>query len=167
MKYLTLLFLLSLGLTSFAQQKDFSVYIFVAEKCPISIYMAKPLQAAFDKHHESIDFYAVFPLKNSTEETASRFLKQHDLEGFTIKLDKYQGFAKKLNATITPEAIVLDKNGNVVYQGRISNAYKAPGKMKHGMRKNELLYALNRLMEGAEIPKPWASAVGCYITFRK
>lgn len=152
------------SITGFSQEK-YSVYVFVAEKCPISIYMAKPLQEVFEKYSDTMDFYTVFPMKNSTEATAQKFLEKYDLPDFKIKLDNYQGFAKKLEATITPEVVVLDEKGEIAYRGRISDAYKAPGKMKHGIRKNELMAVLDLLANGEEIPKPWTGAVGCYITF--
>ena len=76
-----------------------------------------------------------------------------------------KGFAQKLKATITPEVIVLNERGKVEFRGRISDAYKAPGKMKHGVRKNELIKVLDTLSTGKDVPQPWAHAVGCYITF--
>jgi len=159
-----ILLFLSTTYSSIAQDK-YSVYIFVAEKCPISIYMAKPLQEAYKQFEDQVDFYAVFPMKNSTEKSAMKFLKENGLSEFNIKLDNYQGFAKKLEATITPEAVVLNDLGEVIYRGRISDAYRAPGKMKHGPRKNEIVKILDSLTTGEAVPKPWASAVGCYITF--
>ncbi len=163
-KNLFIIIFLSVYVSAFCQNK-YSVYVFVAEKCPISIYMAKPLQEALDKYSSEVDFYTVFPMKNSTNETAQQFLEKYKLTDFKIKLDNYQGFARKLGATITPEVIVVDNNGEVVFRGRISDAYKAPGKMKHGIRKNELMTVLNKLTNEEEVPQPWPHAIGCYITF--
>ncbi len=146
-------------------QEQLSVYVFVAEKCPISIYMARPLQETYKAFSDQVAFNAVFPLKNSKEETAQAFLDKNGLSDFKIKIDNYQGFARKLEATITPEVLVLNNKGTVLYRGRISDAYKAPGKMKHGTRKNELKEILGNLIKGNEIPKPWSPAIGCFITF--
>lgn len=163
-RFLFVTLFLSVYILGFSQNK-YSVYVFVAEKCPISIYMAKPLQEALDKYGSEVDFYTVFPMKNSTNETAQQFLEKYNLADFKIKLDNYQGFARKLGATITPEVIVVDDAGEVAFRGRISDAYKAPGKMKHGVRKNELISVLDKLTNEEEVPQPWAHAVGCFITF--
>jgi len=165
-KLLAIILFLGFSILGFSQNK-YSVYVFVAEKCPISIYMVKPLQEVFQKYGNDVDFYTVFPLKNSTNKTAQQFLEKYNLTDFKIKLDNYQGFARKLGATITPEVIVLDDNGEIVFRGRISDAYKAPGKMKHGVRKNELIAVLDKLTNGEVVPEPWAHAVGCYITFHQ
>ncbi len=163
-RFIFITVLLHFSFFAFTQNK-YGVYVFVAEKCPISIYMAKPLQEAFQKYGNEVDFYTVFPMRNSTNETAQKFLEKYHLTDFKIKLDNYQGFSKKLGATITPEVIVLDAQGEVAFRGRISNAYRAPGKMKHGVRKNELVEVLQKLTNGESIEQPWSPAVGCYITF--
>ncbi len=164
-KILMSLFLSFFCTLGFTQQK-YSVYVFVAEECPISIYMVKPLKQAVKAYDGQVDFYAVFPKKNSTLKTANKFLETYDLPSFKVKLDNYQVFAKKLKATITPEVVVLDDKGTILYRGRISNAYKAPGRMKHGTRKNELLDVLALVTEEKTVPQPWAAAVGCFITFQ-
>ncbi len=164
-RFLFITLLLHNSVLGFSQKK-YSVYVFVAEKCPISIYMAKPLQEAFQEYKNEVDFYTVFPMRNSTNETAKKFLEKYKLNDFKIKLDNYQGFARKLEATITPEVVVLDEKGEVAFRGRISDAYKAPGKMKHGVRKNELMTVLKKVTKGEKVAQPWAHAVGCYITFR-
>ena len=148
-------------------QKDLQVYIFVAEECPISIYMAKPLREATAAFADKATFYAVFPSILSTTETAEEFLTTYDLEAFNIRLDTEQELTQQLGATITPEAIITDATGTVLYRGRISDAFAAPGKMKHGPRTNVLLEALQQAAAGQAVNEPWVDAVGCYITIRK
>ena len=145
-------------------QSAIDVYVYLAEKCPISIYMANPLQRVLEEHNEDVNYYAVFPMKNSNNKTATKFLLQHDLDELEIILDPEQIWARTHNATITPEVVVV-VNGELKYKGRISNAYNAPGKMKHGRRTNDLLRVLNVLKENPSTNLDWLSAVGCFITF--
>ena len=155
-----------LSVSAFAQ-KDLHVYVFIAEDCPISIYMAKPLREVVAAYAEDVTFHAVFPNLLSTTETAQAFLTTYDLEAFDIRLDPDQQLTRTLAATITPEAIITDAMGTVLYRGRISDAYAAPGKMKHGPRVNVLHEALQQALQGQAVPEPWVDAVGCYITVRK
>jgi hypothetical protein len=165
MKYILLLSFFTLSFFQPNKEKQTQCYIFIAEECPISIYMAKPLQQAMKDFGEQVQFYAVFPKSNSTEQTAQRFLDTYHLQGMQILLDTDQAFAKKTGATITPEAIVTDTEGIILYRGRISDAYAAPGRMKHGPRNNELTTVLTSLGKGEKVAEPWPSAVGCFITF--
>ncbi len=164
-KTITLILLSAITLS--AQQKDFNVYVFVAEECPISIYMAKPLREAVKKFGEKVNFYAVFPSSNSTKATAEKFLTDYDLREFIVKLDIEKEFCKKTEATITPEVVITNQQAEILYRGRISNAYSAPGRMRHGKRINDLINMLTRIERGEEITPPWLPAVGCFITYQK
>ena len=166
MKYLILLVGILATLDASAQ-KNLRVYVFVAEECPISIYMASPLREAYRQFGEQADFYAVFPSSNSTEETAAAFLRDYELTDFAIKLDTDKTFCRKTGATVTPEVVITDATEKILYRGRISNAYSAPGRMRHGRRINDLVNMLTRIGQGEEITPPWLPAVGCFITFQK
>lgn len=168
MKKTILLFtLLSIACFLQAQSaKQFKVYVFFAEECPISIYMTKPLQEVGKLYWKNSDFYAVFPQQKSNFNTALLFKEQYQLDQFDIVIDQDQSITKKLEGTVTPEVVITDQGGEVLYRGRISNAYSAPGKMKHGKRTNELKNIMAQLNAGKSIPKPWLDAVGCYITFK-
>lgn len=146
-------------------QRQYDVYVFVAEECPISIYMAKPLREAAKAHGEHANFYAVFPVATSTMETAAEFLTKYALTAWKAELDPAQSLTRQLEASVTPEVVIVDRaSRQVYYRGRVSNAYAAPGKMRHGERTNELRNMLRRLEEGHTPTAPWPPAVGCFIT---
>lgn len=116
------------------------------------------------KYESSVDFHAVFPLKNSNYKTTQLFKQQYDMLSFETLLDKDQSLTKKLGASVTPEVVVTDHQGVIHYRGRINSAYYAPGKMKHSSIKDDLDEALASLLAGKSVPKPWPLPVGCYIT---
>ena len=161
--FLALLFISYLSFDA-AAQKTWHVYVFIAEECPICNYMGKPLNLIAEKYQDDVAFHAVFPVKNSNYKTARVFQEKYGMLSFETLLDKDQKLTKELGASVTPEAIVTNDQGDVVYRGRINNAYYAPGKMKHSSIKNELDEVLSLLTTGKQIPKPWPSAIGCYIT---
>ncbi|HUR31567.1 MAG TPA: redoxin domain-containing protein [Saprospiraceae bacterium] len=163
-KYIHVFLLLSCFSLNAGAQKAWHVYVFIGEECPICNYMGKPLSLIAEKFQDDVAFHAVFPVKNSNYKTARVFQEQYGLLSFETLLDKDQQLAKKLGASVTPEVVVTDDQGEIMYRGRINNAYYAPGKMKHSSIKNELDDALSLLTTGNQVPKPWPSAVGCYIT---
>ena len=158
--------LLTLFLGQSFAQNDLNVYVFIAEDCPISIYMAKPLQDVSQKFGPKATFYAVFPSILSTTESAELFLEEYNLPGFNIRLDPNQELTDQLSASVTPEAIITDRNGEILYRGRITDAFVAPGKMKHGARVNVLNEAIGQVLNGKKVPLPWVAAVGCYISYK-
>ena len=164
MRTATIIYFILFSMLSSRAQDKIEVYVFVAEKCPISIYMANPLRQVIDKYADQVKLIAVFPMKNSTSQTANNFLKELQLTDFEILLDGDQQLARQYGATITPEAVVL-VNKEIKYRGRISDAYRAVGKMKHGRRSNDLLYVLEALVKDRSVTFANQDAIGCFITF--
>lgn len=147
-----------------AQEKKISVYAFVAEECPISIFMAPSLKSVSDLYTGRVNFYLVFPFSTSTSQTAAAFKARNHLTQFTTRVDQDRRLTKKLKATVTPEVIIVGKDETILYQGRINDAYAQPGKRKHIYTNNDLAVALENIVNGRAMPKPWKSPVGCYIT---
>jgi hypothetical protein len=129
--------------------------------------MGKPLSKLANEYEGSVNFYAVFPLRNSNYKTINIFKKKYNMESYESILDRDQSLTKKLGATVTPEAIITDNRGEILYRGRINDAYFAPGKVRHGARNNDLRKAINQLKANKEIKNPWPKAIGCFITFYK
>ena len=159
------LFLFAMGVNCCAaQEKKISVYVFVAEECPISIFMASSLKSVSDLYANNVNFYLVFPVSTSTNKTATAFKLKNQLTQFITKVDNDHRITKKLNATVTPEVVITGRDERILYQGRINDAYAQLGKRKHIYTSNDLATALEYVVNGKEMPKPWKRPVGCYIT---
>ncbi len=164
MKFFILGILLTCCSLTVSAQKALDVYVFIGEECPVCNFMGKPLRLIYEKYKEQADFHLVFPLKNSNYKTSQLFKEQYGLLAFETILDKDQKITKHLGASVTPEAIITNKAGEVTYRGRINSAYYAPGKMKHSSIKDDLDLALASLLKGQQVATPWPLPVGCYIT---
>ena len=151
-----------------ALAKEIKVYVFVAEECPISIFMCSSLKEISELYSGKADFILVFPLETSTSKTANAFKSNNALQLFEVRLDNRQAFAKQLGVTVTPEVVITtDTKGSVLYRGRINDAYLELGKRRHIYTNNDLNHALYLVTNGKEVPKPWRKAVGCFITFKR
>jgi peroxiredoxin len=164
-KKIILLLTLAMSINySFSQEKKICVYAFVAEDCPISIFMASSLKTVAEMYAGKINFYLVFPFSTSTNKSATAFKSKNKLTLFTNKIDKDQRITQQLGATVTPEVVVTGEDETILYRGRINDAYQEPGKRKHIYTNNDLVTALEKISTGKEMPKPWRRAIGCYIT---
>ena len=63
----------------FSQQQKIKVYAFVAEECPVSIFMAASLKTVSERYAGSAEFYLVFPMSTSDYATAELFKKSNKL----------------------------------------------------------------------------------------
>ncbi len=76
-------------------------------------------------------------------------------------MDPRQELLKKVKATVTPEAVVVDGHGKVLYLGRIDDWYEDFGKQRYSATTHELRDALDEILAGKKVTTPVTKAVGC------
>ena len=153
------------GFTNADAPKPLDAYIFIAEECPISIYMASDLRKLYADYGSQCDFHLVFPVRKSSKSTAEAFTEQHRLTGMSIIMDKQQEIVKRYQAEVTPEIVIVEsETGQVQYRGRINDAFFAPGKKKHSRIQRDADEAFAKLVQNKAVQEPWPEAIGCIIT---
>ena len=80
---------------------------------------------------------------------------------FSIYADTDFRLAEALDATITPEVVLVDRDRSIRYAGRIDDRYKVRGVMSPGDPHDDLRLAIVDLVAGREIGVPRTQAVGC------
>jgi thiol-disulfide isomerase/thioredoxin len=139
------------------------VLFFVSPYCPTSNNFGPEMKGIED------DFAADFAfryLHSDSSVKAADILQHASMMGFESPVldDTAQVLAKKLGAKITPEVIVLDPAGTLLYQGRLNDLYLGPTKRQREVKVHDLRDALAAIKAGVPVPTPRTEAVGCKIT---
>jgi peroxiredoxin len=152
----------------YAKTDSLTVYVFMSEDCPVCQNQTLPLRELYAKFkNKGVGFVAVFSNPSSADSTILSFRATYDLQ-FQAIFDANQQLAKRLNAQITPEVVVVNhiQNNAVVYRGAVDNAYPALGKRRTIVTEHFLNDALTALLKGSKEYLSTTKAVGCYITFQ-
>jgi thiol-disulfide isomerase/thioredoxin len=157
------IFLPILALLAFKKDKS-KVYIAMYEDCPVCIYMTKSLKDLQEEYGKDYDFILVFPNQLSNYKTMVLFKEKYELHNFKLVLDEDQSLSKKLNLKVTPEALIENSKGEIIYKGRINDAYVKIGKRRYSIQEHTLKNYLNGTFKSRS-EEEWPKAVGCYITF--
>ena len=80
---------------------------------------------------------------------------------FPILLDTGFALAEALDATVTPEAVLVDRDRQIRYSGRIDDRFKLRGVMTPGDAEPELANAIEDFVAGREVREPRTEAAGC------
>ena len=80
---------------------------------------------------------------------------------FPIHLDTDFALAEALDATTTPEVVLVDNERRIRYAGRIDDRYKIRGVMTPGDAEPELRNAIEDLLAGRAIREPRTKPAGC------
>ncbi len=142
-----------------------TVFVFVTKDCPIAnAYQPRlrELQKRFGS--DGIQFVEVYPVASITKEAVEQHRRDFEIQAQSV-LDAERTLAKKLGATVTPQAIVVDRQGQVLYRGRIDDQHAALGKKRPEPTQHDLADALKAISSGAPTSLKETQAVGCIIRF--
>jgi hypothetical protein len=78
--------------------------------------------------------------------------------------DPQHALVKRAKAEITPEAAVFDREGKLIYHGRIDNWYVEFGNSRVAPTTHELIDAIRAAISGKSVAESFAKGVGCYIS---
>jgi len=146
-----------------ASHGKITVLIFARTDCPITNRYAPLLQQMNDEHKDKVNFWIVYPDKNTTAEQIGEHLRQFAIS-FPALRDPSHSLVKQASVTITPEAAVFDARGRLLYHGRVDNLYEIAGRPRPAATTHELQDVLNAAIAGKPAPVATAPAVGCYIS---
>jgi peroxiredoxin len=137
------------------------VFFLLGTECPVSnAYAPEMARIAKDYEPRGIATFGVHPDPDVTPGVAASHAADYRL-GFPILLDPTQELAEAAGAEVTPEAIVVDDGGMVVYRGRIDDTYARDGKRRDKPSTRDLRDVLDAISDGktpAPIVRP---AFGC------
>ncbi|QDW26260.1 redoxin domain-containing protein [Pedobacter sp. KBS0701] len=99
--------------------KKNTAFVFISPECPLCKNYILVLNDLCKKYPQ-VNIVGIVPGKSYTLQDIKQFAEKYNA-GFDIYLDKNKIFTKILKAKVTPETVVIDKNGNVRYRGLIDN----------------------------------------------
>ena len=141
-----------------------TVYVFLADTCPISQAATLPLRALHGQYAgQGVGFVGVFPAAATTPAALAEFAKAYQLP-FALQADPGHRLTRRLHARVTPEAVLVAADGRtVLYQGRLDDAYAGLGQHRPVTRHHELADALAAVTAGRRVAVTRTEPVGCFI----
>lgn len=138
------------------------VIVFLDADCPISQYVVKPLNKLQIDYQDQIDFIGIIPGTYYSNAELDSFVTNFQVK-FPLLVDPKLNMVKRLDASITPEAYLIDAQGNVVYQGALDDKYERLGKARPLPNQQYLETALKEFSSGKTISSSKTEAIGCII----
>ena len=134
------------------------VILFIATQCPVSNAYNSRMEKLFDEYSgKGVAFIGI----NSNKQEGVAEVKEHAKENnltFTILKDEKNIIADKFEASVTPEAYVLNKEFELLYHGRIDDSRR-----ESDVSSKDLKSALDEILSGKEVSDPETKAFGCSI----
>ncbi|MFM1876644.1 MAG: hypothetical protein RL266_2381 [Bacteroidota bacterium] len=140
-----------------------TVIYFLSPECPLCInYTLAMRNLEQDFASDSIAFYGVYSKEWYSPSEVDSFAMKYDLS-FDMLFDGGNTLAHELGATTTPEVFVINRQGQILYSGKIDNWVNDLGKKKPEVSDHYLENALIAWREGKPINPKYTKPIGCLI----
>jgi len=131
-------------------------------ECPLCKSYSKTINDIHAAYHNQIDFYSFFSTIIFSEKKINHFIETHNLN-MTCIIDTNQILTYFLDAKVTPECFLLDKNLKPIYQGLIDDWVKELGRKGQHIHNKYLIDAINSYLKNEPIKINKTNAIGCII----
>ncbi|MGI9473495.1 MAG: thioredoxin family protein, partial [Rubripirellula sp.] len=139
-----------------------TVVCFLGTECPLAKLYGPRLQQLADTYSkQGVQFVGINSNVQDSMEELQKYGKDFGIS-FPLAKDYDRTSALNFGATRTPEVFVLDRSGQIRYQGRIDDQYE-PGIVKPKSSQFDLRNAIDDLVSGKTVKQPRTTAVGCLI----
>lgn len=138
------------------------IYLFWSENCPACMFYGPELREIQNKFHGQLNWHFVFPNLSSTDSSASTYLSKNKLIGKVIVAEAAD-WVNKYAIEVTPEVVLTNDTGMVLYIGRIDNSYEKIGRRRPKATETELADRLQKLADNQPFPYIRTRAVGCFL----
>ncbi len=144
--------------------RDSATVLFIlSPECPLCLdyaYTFRTLQEEYGAR--GFRFVGVFPGNFFSESEIRKYCSRFQLD-FPMVLDPEYQLIHDLGAGTTPEALLLDENGQIFYQGSIDNWAYEVGQKRLKPTEHYLRDALQAMEKGLSPPVARTKPVGCLI----
>jgi thiol-disulfide isomerase/thioredoxin len=142
-----------------------NVLVFVATDCPVSNGYAPELQRMCRAYaSKGVTCLLLYEDADVTPDAVRKHLAEYRYaDGIVAAIDTDGAAARRVGATVTPEAAVIDRTGAIRYRGRIDNQYAALGRPRRVVTAHDLQDAVEAVLAGKSVSTPTTTPIGCFI----
>lgn len=138
-----------------------TVLVFYSTECPIANAASPALnKLCEDFPAPRVKWFQVCVDPDASLADLATHAREFGLKG-TIAVDPRGRLARRIGATVTPEAFVVDDRGRLRYHGRIDDQFAARGVRKTTPGEGDLRPALTAVLAGGEVQSSFTKPVGC------
>ena len=140
-----------------------SVLVFLSPECPLcQSYSLTLNQLEKDFQDRGVRFYGIVPDASFSNAVVNSYAEQYQMRMPMLR-DNQREVTGLLAAKVTPEVVVVNSQGTVVYQGRIDNWAYELGKKRRVITEHNLKDALTAIVSNKSIAVKKTKAIGCFI----
>ena len=142
--------------------KALKLFIFLSPECPMCRKYSFLLKSLYQQYKRDVEFYGIIPGKAYSADDVRRYRNESDVP-FPLLIDESKALSNYLQASVTPQVILLNKDYELVYEGAIDNWLMKLGKQRPKATEAFLTKAISQNLHNQKVSVKRTKAVGCRI----
>lgn len=139
-----------------------AAFMWLAPDCPLcQVYSSEYIKLA-KQYSQELTFYGVLPGGHYLSKEIQHFQDSFEFNLPIIVDDNFE-LTKKYGVTVTPEFVMIDSIGEILYQGKFDDWATGLGQKKTMPSKFYFNNALQSMAERKTIEPNYVEPVGCFI----
>ncbi len=140
-----------------------AVVVFITSDCPIANAAIPELNAIAKEYGErGVQLILAHVVPDLDIEKAQRHADDYQI-AVPVVIDRRHQLVAATGATVTPEAAVIDAQGQLVYRGQIDDRFAGYGQRRAQVRNAYLRQALDAVLADKPVTTPRTKPLGCFI----
>ena len=150
-------------LKPYLENSEFLVLVFMSTECPLCRNYTLTLNQIAEKYDSTeVSVLAVFSASMDSAQSIKTFSEKYKTKFLTLT-DIENNLVELLDANVTPESYLINRNGRILYKGKIDNWAITLGRQRTKVTQHYLLEALEEASQNKPITLKQTKAIGCMI----
>lgn len=138
------------------------LFVFISPECPLCKNYSTVLNRLSQQFENKLKVYGLVPGMAYSKKELKDFTEEYRID-FPLLIDGKKEFSRYIQAAVTPEVVLVDNTGKIIYRGAIDDWVQELGKKKLKPEENYLENAINQYLDGAPVLVKKTIPKGCLI----
>lgn len=144
--------------------RDIVVLFFIAPECPVSNRSLPTMRAlAAEFATDRVRFVGIYAEPDEPPANLRRHATEFQID-FPLRIDRQHALVRLTGVTRTPEAVVADGRGTLLYRGRIDDRFVDFGRERRRATREDVREVLLALRSGQRPPFRTTAGFGCTLS---
>lgn len=144
------------------QQNKWTLLVFLSPECPLSKNYAVVIQQLANDYSDQIQVIGIIPGSTFSNKEIRAFASKYKLS-FPLVKDEKMTVVKAVEATITPEVVLMTDKASLIYRGAIDDWAVELGKKRTKASREYLRDAIRQTQSNIPVTQKINQPVGCLI----
>ncbi len=139
-----------------------NLFVLLSPECPLCKNYSTVLNKIQKEFGSDLNIYGIVPGKAYSTKDVNQYVKDYKIS-FPVYIDSFKELTTYIKGSVTPEVVLLNKEGDVIYRGAIDDWVTELGKKRLVVSNEYLRTAITQYLQNQPVSIKNVEPKGCLI----